>query len=215
VPGTVNLSDVDVKGKIILRDYSVLNIPISLIANGAYYISEDQRANINDSYARPFITPFNEELLLVGNMGAAGYISMFNVTRKQVESYYGPHDGVYWQVPALFTGVEAREGLMEAAAANQTASIRIDAKVSSVRVPQISASLPGESSETIVIATHLDGATYVQENGPAALLTLVRYFARLPKSERRRSIQFAFRSSHLAFQRDSDKMRKQSSLSLI
>lgn len=215
VPGTANLSEIDVKGKIVLRDYNVLDIPVSFIANGAYYLSEDQSANINGSYARPFVTPFNEELLLVGNKGAAGYISMFNVTREQVESYYGPHDGVYWQVPALFTGAEARKGLIEAAAVNRTASIRIDAKVSTARVPQLSALLPGESDDTIVIATHLDGATYVQENGPAALLTLARYFSMLPKPERRKSILFAFRSSHLAFQRDSGKQCKQDSPYLL
>lgn len=61
------------------------------------------------------------------------------------------------------------------------------------------------TNTTIVVATHIDGNTSVQENGPAALLTLARYLASLPITSRQNTIKFAFAASHLVYQRDSDK----------
>jgi hypothetical protein len=95
---------------------------------------------------------------------------------------------------------------MEAASKNQSVSIRIDAKTDTKPVPRVHATLAGQSNETIVLATHTDGVTYVQENGPSALLTLARYFASLPRSARKKTIKFAFEASHLAYQLDSDKL---------
>lgn len=108
-------------------------------------------------------------------------------------------------MPGVFTGAEQYQTIRDAAAANKTASIRIDAKVGPRKVPQVIATLPGKTNTTIVVATHTDRDTYVQENGPAALLTLARYFAAMPTEARLNTIQFAFAASHLAYQRDSDK----------
>lgn len=52
-----------------------------------------------------------------------------------------------------------------------------------------------------------DGDTYVQENGPVALLTLAPYFASLNQCERKKTIRFVFEASHLASQLDSDKIQ--------
>lgn len=186
-----------------MRDYTNLPIPTSLFESIAYYASAD--ATANPIYSRPFVTPPHADLLAASLGGAAGYISAFNVSREQLEGYYSGHSGTHWLVPAVFTGAEQYEELRAAAEKNATASISIDAKVGRVKVPRVMATLPGLSNETIVVATHTDGVTYVQENGPAALLTLLKYFAALPLSARAKTIKFAFEASHLAYQLDSDK----------
>ncbi|OQN98495.1 hypothetical protein B0A48_15756 [Cryoendolithus antarcticus] len=200
---SVNLSSIDLRGKIVVRDYTYLSLPTSVFASFSYSVTAD--VNNQSLYTRPFLTPPNADLLACSLGGAAGYISAFNISRDQLEGYYSGHAGTHWLVPGVFTGAEQYQELREAAAANSTASIRIDATSGTVTVPRLMATLPGLSSDTIVIATHTDGVTYVQENGPAALLKLAEYLAALPLSARAKTIKFAFEASHLAYQRDSDK----------
>lgn len=190
-------------GKIIVRDYELLPVPASLVADASYYLSPD--VQINTTYTRPFILTPDGDMVAASVAGAVGYISMFNVSRDQFESYYDGHSGVHWPLQGIYIGAEQYQTVMQAAATNQIASIRIDATSGDVSVPEIFATLPGQINETIVVVSHTDGATYVQENGPVALLTLARYFASLPLTARRNTLKFAFTASHLAFQRDSDK----------
>ncbi|PVH89072.1 hypothetical protein DL98DRAFT_580622 [Cadophora sp. DSE1049] len=202
-PNFVSLTTLNLTGKIVVRDYPLLAVPIQFLNTVEYYATPDApRIGV---YERPFVSTPGKDLLDCSLGGAAGYISAFNVSRAQLESYYTTHAGIRWRMPALFTGAEQYKTIRDAAAARNTASIRIDAEVGRRKVPQVIATLPGRTNTTIVLATHTDGDTYVQENGPAALLTLARYFASLPKASRQNTIQFAFAASHLAYQRDSDK----------
>ncbi|KAL1892117.1 hypothetical protein Sste5346_007272 [Sporothrix stenoceras] len=57
-------------------------------------------------------------------------------------------------------------------------------------------------AERVVYITHTDGNTFVQENGGAALLTLARYFTKLPLASRRRTIEFSFNAGHLHISRE-------------
>lgn len=200
-----NISAMDVRGKILVRDFSVPPVPIELITSIAYHLSPDTN-DTTTTYARPYLAPVSPDLLAASLGGAAGFISAINASREQLEGYYTTHAGTHWLVPGVFTGADSYETLREAARNNGTASIRIDAKTDTKRVPRFWATLPGQSNETIVVATHTDGVTYVQENGPVALLTLARYLASLPLSARKKTIKFAFEASHLAYQLDSDKL---------
>ena len=64
----------------------------------------------------------------------------------------------------------------------------------------IVATLPGATDEAIILWTHLDGPNALQENGSIAILNLVRYFARLPRSERQRSLVVVAPEGHFAEQ---------------
>ncbi|KAM0543292.1 hypothetical protein ACHAPJ_012376 [Fusarium lateritium] len=203
VPNNVALSGVNVKGRIVVRDYNLLPIPEALIQSGSYYASPD--TTTNGTYTRPFVTPPVEDLLASSLGGAAGYISAFNVSREQLESYYSHHSGIHWPIPAIFTGAEQYQQIRAASKAKRKGSIRIDATTGPLKVPQLIATLPGQTNRTIVVATHTDGDTHIQENGPAALLALARYFSALPVSARLATIKFVFAASHLAYQKDSDK----------
>lgn len=199
-----NISTTDVRGKIIIRDFVIPPVPTELITGIAYHASAD--ATEEATYARPYLSPVQVDLLAASFGGAAGFISAINASRDQMEGYYTHHSGTHWLVPGVFIGADAYSTLLEAAAKNGTASIRVDAQYSTKRVPRFWATLPGQSNETIVLATHTDGVTYVQENGPVALLTLARYFASMPLSARKKTIRFDFEASHLAYQLDSDKL---------
>lgn len=207
VNSTANISLLDVTGKIVVRDYKYTSIPYGFFQAISLYTTPDVAAK-NGSYTRPFVTTPATDMLAASVGGAAGFISAFNVSRTQLESYYTDHSGVHWPIPAIFTGAEEYQQLVEAAAVSANFSMRIDARAdNNTIVPRLEAYLPGLSNETIVVATHTDGVTYVQENGPVALLALAKYFGSLPLSSRPASIKFAFEASHLAYQKDSNKLQ--------
>jgi hypothetical protein len=46
------------------------------------------------------------------------------------------------------------------------------------------------SDEVIIVNTHTDGPNATEENGGLGILALAKYFSRLPKIERRRTLVF-------------------------
>jgi hypothetical protein len=61
------------------------------------------------------------------------------------------------------------------------------------------ATLPGTSNDEIIIVnTHTDGPNATEENGAIGLIALAKYFAKIPKSERKRTIVFPMTSGHFA-----------------
>ena len=82
------------------------------------------------------------------------------------------------------------------------ASISVDGEAAPTATRNLLVSLPGETDERVIFATHTDGNTYVQENGPVALLALAQDFAKRPLSSRTRTIEFAFNTGHLHMSRE-------------
>ncbi|MEA2624465.1 MAG: hypothetical protein QOD06_510 [Candidatus Binatota bacterium] len=69
---------------------------------------------------------------------------------------------------------------------------------------EIVAFLPGATGdandpskgENVIIASHTDGTSASEENGPLGMLALAKYFAKIPRSQRRRSLVFCFATGH-------------------
>lgn len=62
------------------------------------------------------------------------------------------------------------------------------------------ATLPGQSEESILLWTHIDGQNAIEENATVGMVNMMRYFARLPQSARRRSITVVMPEGHFAEQ---------------
>jgi hypothetical protein len=193
-----------VKGKMIVRDFPAVSLSNALAMVPAYTMTADVWRDVVSSYDRPTIVDvlLSNDLIDAAKGGATGLIFAFDVPREQVQDYWDPHQGIHYSIPAVFVGVDEREQVLEAASRQSRAEITVLAEVEESTTRNIIATLPGQSSETIVYASHTDGTTCVQENGPIALLGLAQYFSRLPLSERRRTLQFAFNSSHLHVSRE-------------
>ncbi|KAF2627682.1 hypothetical protein BU25DRAFT_468720 [Macroventuria anomochaeta] len=114
--------------------------------------------------------------------GAAGMVIMFHVDQDQVESYFEPHQGMHYQLPAVRILDYLHLRRWEVAPATTRNIIAI---------------LPGQTEERVIFETHNNGYTYVQENGPVALLALTQDFAKQPLSSRKHTIEFAFNTRHL------------------
>ena len=60
------------------------------------------------------------------------------------------------------------------------------------------ATLPGTTDEVVIVNTHTDGPNATEENGALGILALAKYFAKIPKSERKRTLVFPLTTGHFA-----------------
>ena len=69
---------------------------------------------------------------------------------------------------------------------------------------EIVAFLPGaggdphdpSKGENIILASHTDGTSASEENGPLGMLAIAKYFARIPRAQRQRSLILVFATGH-------------------
>ncbi|KAL1599359.1 hypothetical protein SLS59_006376 [Nothophoma quercina] len=204
LPDREPITEQNAKGKIILRDFPMHSIPYSLIFLQCHSKTPDLRKDLLGSYKRPSFADMalKDDLLEAGRAGAVGMVIMFHVEQEQVESYFEPHQGIHYRLPAVYVGVDEAVKLKQYATGGVTASISVDGEIAPAATRNLLATLPGQTDERVVFETHTDGNTYVQENGPVALLALAQYFARHPLSSRKRTIEFAFNTGHLHISRE-------------
>jgi hypothetical protein len=188
-------------GRVVIRDFPKASIPSAGIQFLSLYITPDLASQTGD-YARPYLAPLNQEMVAAGTAGAAGVIFVFDVPRKQVRGYWDPHDGTHYKVPGLFVGVDQGAQLKALAASGRSARVIVHAQSKRAKTRNLIATLRGRSPQRIVLSTHTDGVTWVQENGTDGVLAMARYLAGLPKACRSRTFQFVFASGHLGFARD-------------
>lgn len=204
VPVGQPITAADAAGRVVLRDFPELALPYDLLLDLALHATPGAEELRGRTWDRPGLADsiLHEDLLAAGAAGAAGVVFAFDLPREQVAGYFEPHKGTHYGVPGVFVGVRERDRLRRLAADGARAEIGVQAEVGPARTRNVHAVLPGRTAERIVVVTHTDGNTWVQENGIAALLGLARYFADLPIERRRRTIEFAFTTAHLHISRE-------------
>ena len=141
--------------------------------------------------------------------GALGVIFAWtNVSEENAADQYLPFplpfppfpDRGLQNLPALWVGRQAGDSLRHGAETGCKVRLTLEADVipnSPTRT--LIAMLPGQSSEEVIIVnTHTDGPNAIEENGGLALLALAKYFARQPRSTRKRTLVFALTTGHFA-----------------
>jgi hypothetical protein len=130
--------------------------------------------------------------------GAKGILFVKDLPRSQIAGHVEPYEGSAWQVPGMFLGADEGQKITDALAAGHDTSIRLveDAYYKQVDTPSLEAVLPGQSPQRLVIDSHTDGTNAVEDNGPIAMVAMMRYFAAQPVECRPRTLQFAFSTAH-------------------
>ncbi len=167
-PGTP-ITAANARGKVVLRDFPALD---------RGYLAE------------PLL---HQDMVDAGTAGAAGVVVAFPFPHAQVRGYWDPHLGTHYRVPGVFVGADAARKLQ----VGSRTTIGVLAGRSPAATRSLIATLPGLSSERIVIDTNTDGVGWVQENGTVALLALAEHLSRLPMRCRPRTIEFVFATGHL------------------
>ena len=107
-----------------------------------------------------------------------------------------------FNVPLLMLDRVAGASVLADAAAGKTAKLVLDAhEEANANAYEIVATLPGRDygtprDQSLLLATHVDGPSIVEDDGGLAILSVLRYYAQIPQAERPKSIVVYFESRH-------------------
>jgi hypothetical protein len=114
---------------------------------------------------------------------------------------YGALSGVYTfgvpalhNMPTLYLDRGTGSMIVEAAKSAKSATLRLISQIEQAETYQLFGYLPGRNYETpqdeqILLITHTDGPSISQENGALGILSMVKYFSRIAKAERPRTLR--------------------------
>ena len=105
------------------------------------------------------------------------------------------------QMPTLYVDRDAGRQLLSDAKSGRKATLRLVAKVEPTETYQLFAYLPGRNygtarDEQIMLITHTDGPSISQDDGAFGILGIVRYFSRIPQSQRPRTLMLFLDNRH-------------------
>lgn len=202
LPASTAITAANAAGKIVVRDLPWATVPNLLFYPPLLgYHMHDPAHTINmlgsDSSEAP--AGADADLKAAAAAGAAGVLEVSRLPHAQIEGMYAPYEGLPYEVPGAYLGVDQGERIKQALAAGQPvqAALTVDAAWTPTTTRTVLATLPGVSEQKIVVESHTDGMSPVWDNGPLTMLEMARYLASLPVSCRPRTVQFAFVTGHL------------------
>jgi len=133
--------------------------------------------------------------------GAVGVIlACTDVSDANAMDQYTPFSRPPQGVPGLYVGRETGARLKELARSGAKATVVLEAETfPDTPTDTLIATLPGvTSNEVILVNTHTDGPNATEENGALGILALAKYFSRIPKAERKRTLVFPLTTGHFA-----------------
>lgn len=140
----------------------------------------------------PLLTDFKKA-------GAAAVVMVWtNLSDGQATGQNMPFGRPLQEIPAVFVGRDAGAALRRLATEGATATVTLEADVfPDSPTDTVIATLPGATDdEAMIVTTHTDGPNAIQENAGVALIALARYFARVPRGSRRRTLVFPLTTGH-------------------
>jgi hypothetical protein len=104
----------------------------------------------------------------------------------------------YQGCPSLWVNQTVGDRLIKLAKLSTKATLTLETDNEKCAISKtLYAVLPGKNTkETIIINTHTDGPNACEENGGIALLSLARYFVKIPQEQRNRTMIFVFATGH-------------------
>ena len=123
-----------------------------------------------------------------------------DVSDANAADQYTPFSRPPQGIPGLYVGRDTGARLKALAASGAKATVVLEAQTfPDTPTDTLIATLPGASSDEIVIVnTHTDGPNATEENGALGIIALAKYFSKLPKSARKRTLVFPLTSGHFA-----------------
>ena len=107
-----------------------------------------------------------------------------------------------FNVPLLMLDRVAGAKVLADAAAGKSAKLVLDAhEETNATAYEVVATLPGKNygtpnDESLLLATHVDGPSLVEDDGGLGILAVLHYYAKIPQNERLKSIVVYFESRH-------------------
>ncbi|HEY7289568.1 MAG TPA: M28 family metallopeptidase [Vicinamibacterales bacterium] len=171
------------------RDWSHLYTPWAIHPAGESFPSvvRPARAAISD------LTPFHK----AGAIGVV--IAWTDVSDENARDQYTPFSRPPQGIPGVYVDRSTGVKLREHAARRDTFTLTLTATVTpDTPTDTVIAVLPGAGDEVVILNTHTDGPNATEENGALGLLALAKYFSKIPKAQRRRTLVFPMTTGHFA-----------------
>ena len=181
VPDGVPITAANAAGRIVVRNAPPGRVPLAVFAPGALGFAVYDPHHTIDPTA-PFEGDFLNydarvhDLRDAAQAGAAGVVFLKDLPRAQLRGHFEPYEGRAWKVPGVFLGADEAQALTDALQADPGArgTLTLRARRPRVTTRTLLATLPGRSSQRLVIESHTDGTNAVEDNGPVAILALAR-----------------------------------------
>ncbi len=206
----------DVKGKIIVADIENPLLPVGklLKLSKGYMISDPTNSIIKETdivltfalmnfKPQPLGTELRYDSVYgraIKN-GALGAIFILKDYPSNINTHWGPYDGLMKPLPALYVGKYDGIKLREIA---QNSKVQASLILEGTKQPgfahNIYGFLPGKSDDIILISSHHDSAfqgASEDGTGVAGVLAQARAWSQVPKEKRARSLLFLLSAGHL------------------
>jgi hypothetical protein len=189
----------DLKGKIVFVEYEIVARDYNDWYRPWGFYSPDNKPELDKYISSTMAEGPGWELEPYKNAGAIGVIiGWSNLSSGQAAGQNWPFGHANQEIPALLVGPKTAAQLRQWASEGASATLTLQADIQQqAGTDSLVAILPGSSdSEVLIVNTHTDGPNLIQENGGVILLNLARYFAKIPRGSRKRTLVFSLASGH-------------------
>ena len=203
-PVLAALASADVAGKIVLYDVPKPTIPVGALTTLAFHVSDpDGSLPFTTPYSRPFLDMVVVQVIntALKTLGAAGAVGVIDYPAAAANgSYYPVFAPTLPTVPTVYVDRDTGRALKAQLGGGSVSRARLvlDATVEQTQAYNVDALIPGVSADEIIVSSHTDGTNSIEDNGPAAILGIARYFTRIPRAQRPRSLRIVFSGAHFA-----------------
>jgi hypothetical protein len=198
----------DVQGKVVLCDAAIPPLTLGAFFALSWYVHERDPVALAqmmlEDYRRSWLSLAMAvpDLTLLAEQGAVGAVVIVDESYCMARGDYVPFTTGYQGLPAVTvdrdTGLMLRERL--ALRPDTQVHLTMDASMEQANTYHLYGFLPGATDEVVILNTHTDGQNAVEENGPAGIMAIARYFSRIPREQRARTICFSLVSGHFQAQ---------------
>jgi hypothetical protein len=199
----VMLADgVDAAGRIAVLDNTFLRLPQTLLV-GFGTDSHDPRGEFaTHMQTLPFSARFQDVMEPAIEAGAAGFIGIIDGLPWETDQYYVPYDAHQRPIPGVWLSQTNGAQLKALLASGPIeAEFVVEADVGPAVSHNVIGTLPGASSEWVIIGSHHDGpwASAVEDaSGMALVLAQALYWAQVPAAERPHNLLFLLNGGHMS-----------------
>jgi len=188
-------------GRIAVFDVPLTIVPLSFFTALGYPDRiYDPRGELvpTQPYKRPYLNGIIPMLKAIQAAGAIGAVGILDYPAAAADGSYFPYDGEIRQIPGIYVDRATGAALKEHARSGATARLTLPAEIKQTKSRNLIGFIPGRSSELVTLHCHTDGSNAIEDNGPAAIVAMSQYLARLPRHELPRTIMILLTTGHFA-----------------
>jgi hypothetical protein len=140
------------------------------------------------------LTPFRDAGAI------AVVLAWTDISDANAADQYTPFSRPMQNIPGVYVGRDTGARLKALCGSGARATVVLEADVvPDTATDTLVGTLPGSApDETIIVNTHTDGPNATEENGGIGIVALAKYFSRLPRAARRRTLVFPLTTGHFA-----------------